>query len=886
MKNHKKANRLRFPLLLLSISFIVTGLITTVWVPASVAGSRGQEIKDSASPVDAFDASELEQLPANQRSFQDLQRLAPGIVVQDQQNNEGNVSIRGLPSTNWRDYSSATDIDGVTLPAATSLSYSGFDFGYKDRFDMGLTYSSTYKGWNDQLHRDTLRFDFNPFDNTILTPESVSQPEYVTGLPATFYHYKPIGELSLGSIGFDYRYTDPGVQPSYGTSDQSASGLADSTASSEKRELLRTITGGLMTGKPIIDIGQTVYQNTDSIITAAEAVAMSYAAHDMVMWDGEPPNAEELDEIIGSALLTTWFMVLQNGDAISPRDAALAMANTAFTLSGDLTRAHEIAMFTLDNYGNATEEDRTFVNGVLGFVAMGQMFAGRMPAGVNYDSLYKPEKGVGKIALWGQVELDPVFTYLELWRWFMGPVAPNDPLYKKEGGGKAAAGLKKGLGFLLGAVGAPVAVEDNLANDQWGLHAVGFTPRGAPGSAWDIVDGSHENVVVAVIDSGLDTAHPDGPEYQWTNADEVPDNGVDDDANGYVDDVHGWNFVGENNDIRDDFGHGTFVAGIIAAKRNNGVGIAGINPGARIMTLKVLSEKGSSKSIGVYRAVRYAVDNGARVLNLSLGGRGLSPLEQIGINYAYTMGCIVVVAAGNQSGNIAEFGPPGARRSFSVASMNMDSSRRDASNKGLNVALAAPGESVYSLTAQFEGDRDARVVPLFAKGYHRLNGTSFAAPFVAATASLIWTKHPHLDQRQVEDMILASAQDIHDPGWDLPTGQGKLDAFAALSQDPDRVLVPRITEFFVNKVKRRIASVDIYGVVRGDLKNYTVEVGRGTKPKKWQKVYGPSASSVDHNLICRIDGQYFAKGSKWKVRVTATGNDGQRTSHEVLVSKK
>ena len=227
--------------------------------------------------------------------------------------------------------------------------------------------------------------------------------------------------------------------------------------------------------------------------------------------------------------------------------------------------------------------------------------------------------------------------------------------------------------------------------------------------------------------------------------------------------------------------------------------------------------------------------------------------------------------------------PPSA---FSVASMNMDNSKRDASNKGLNVALAAPGESVYSLTAQFEGKRDNRVVPLFAKDYHRLNGTSFAAPFVAATASLIWTKHPHLDHRRVEDMILATAQDIHDPGWDMPTGQGKLDAFAALNQDPDKVLAPRITEFFVNKVKRRIASVDIYGVVRGAVKEYIVEVGRGKKPKEWQRAYGPATASVDHDLICRIDGQYFAKGSKWKVRVTAAGNGGQSKTHEILVSKK
>ena len=857
---------------LLAIIGFVAFTSLAIWVPEGEAGIKREGI-DAASPIQTIDSDDF-QASGKIEDLKDFMDTLPSFRAQQSQA-QGTAHIRGVTSQTWQKYPNLATIDGLRLPDFSELGHTSYDPAILKNFGLGLNYNRQFPGWNDRDHQDELRNLENPFANTSLTPEAVSQPEHVTGLPVRYVDYKGgFGPISMGAMGLDYQFTDPDDQQTQETTDQQDT-ITPGIVSPVQLALMRLVVYAVITNQSPHLMALALYQRTGNIYLVAEAMALTYYMYSMAMWGGVPPSALIVDQIIGLALLNTWFVILNNLQAIAYRDAALAMASTVLFFNWDVLQAQTIAILVLDMLGSAAYEDRSYVSGVLGFIALRQFMGrdGRVAVQVNYAFLFTPEKGARPISLWEQVSLFPIFAFFEVLRFFMGPVEPNDPLYMKEGSSKkTSGGLRKGLGFLLGAVGAPVQVEDKLADDQWGLHAVGYKPRGTPGSAWDIADGSEKNVVVAVIDSGLDTAHPDGPQYLWTNEDDIPGNGIDDDANGYVDDVHGWNFVGENNDISDDFGHGTFVAGIIAAKRNNGQGIAGINPGAQIMTLKVLNERGTSKSIGVYRAIRYAVDNGARVLNLSVGGRGLSPLEQVGINYAHTMGCIVVVAAGNQSGNIA--------------SMNMDNSRRDASNKGLNVALAAPGESVYSLTARFEGDRDQRVVPLLAKDYHRLNGTSFAAPFVAATASLIWVKNPHLNHYQVEDMILATAQDIHDPGWDMPTGQGKLDAYAALSQDPDRVLVPRITEFFVNKVKRRIASVDIYGVVRGDLKNYVVEVGRGTKPKKWQRVYGPATASVDHELICRIDGQYFAKGSTWKVRVIALGNNGQNKSHEVLVSKK
>ena len=379
-----------------------------------------------------------------------------------------------------------------------------------------------------------------------------------------------------------------------------------------------------------------------------------------------------------------------------------------------------------------------------------------------------------------------IFIESNLWRKIQEKevaVVPNDPLYLKRGVvGKKLSKVVKGIGTILkiGGFGfgvGPVSVGSPLdeARDQWGLPKVGFTPLTDPASAWNIEDGSRKNVVVAVIDSGLDMTHVDGPRYFWTNPGEIPGNKIDDDGNGYIDDIHGWNFVSENNNLRDDNGHGTFVTGIIAAKTNNGEGIAGINPGAQIMVLKAADRDGESQSLSIYRAIRYAADNGAMVINISLGKKGVSRLEQLGVNYAHARGCVVVVAAGNQGNPIEECGPSGLRRAFSIAAIDMNGKRRVNSNYGANVALAAPGESIYSLTSKF-GKRDGQITPLLPTKYHRLSGTSFSAPFVAGTASLLLAKNPRLTNKEIEDIMLETATDMRTEGWDVYTGTGLLDA--------------------------------------------------------------------------------------------------------------
>ena len=471
-------------------------------------------------------------------------------------------------------------------------------------------------------------------------------------------------------------------------------------------------------------------------------------------------------------------------------------------------------------------------------------------------------------------------------------VVPNDPLFNKKqsNAGKAVSTVTKGLGSLLKlgtgkgfSIGSGSSDDTPMPPGQWGMHRVGYTPLSDPRSAWKIEDGRQKNVVVAVIDSGLDLTHVDRPAFLWTNAGEIPDNQKDDDGNGYVDDINGWNFVGENNDITDYYGHGTFVAGIIAAKTNNGEGIAGINPGAQIMTLKAADKEGRARSLAIYRAIRYAVDNGARVINISLGAKGISHLEQVGVNYAYAQGCLVVVSAGNQTGDISEYGPPGVRRAFSVAAVNVNGKHRPSANNGFNVAMTAPGEHIHSLTAQ-QGKKDGVIAPMVPTTYHTLSGTSFSAPFVAGTASLLWAKYPQLTNRQIEAMLLNSAEDMDRPGWDRYNGAGLLKAGKALGSPTDDSLTVRFTEVFTNKRSSKIASLDVYGVVRGDLNSYVVEVGKGKKPGKWQQVFGPSNEPADYSLICRIDGKSL-KSRESTVRITAKSKSGQTRTASFLVRK-
>jgi subtilisin family serine protease len=351
-----------------------------------------------------------------------------------------------------------------------------------------------------------------------------------------------------------------------------------------------------------------------------------------------------------------------------------------------------------------------------------------------------------------------------------------------------------------------VAVIETLPDDpylatsgSWGqsyadLWALGMIR--AP-EAWAYSTGA--GTLVAVVDSGLDWVHPDVAENVWTNAAEaggLP--GVDDDQNGFVDDVRGWDFACQDADPADGHGHGTHVSGTIAATGGNGVGVIGVAYGARIMPVKALADDGYGQITDLANAVAYAALNGADVINNSWGcyGEGCADAALAdALALARSLGSVVVVAAGNEGADVSHAFPAGAPDVLTVAATGVDDSLPSFTNHGWLIDLAAPGggpaagwraESLYnvlSLRAAGTGD------PMFLVGtdYIRLAGTSMAAPHVAGAAALVLSANPSLTVAQVESVLRHSAADgVGDPsldvnGYDPHYGWGRLDVAAAVA---------------------------------------------------------------------------------------------------------
>jgi subtilisin family serine protease len=422
-------------------------------------------------------------------------------------------------------------------------------------------------------------------------------------------------------------------------------------------------------------------------------------------------------------------------------------------------------------------------------------------------------------------------------------------------------------------------------DDQWALKRIGFTPRGSGTSAWDLVQGAARAVIVAVIDTGLDYGHPDFPrEAIWRNPGETL-NGRDDDGNGYVDDVIGWNFVHRDNDPWDHTGHGTHVAGIIAAATGNGEGIAGINADVRIMPLKALNLAGKGLSAGIAEAVYYAVRHGARVINLSLGGEGLTGVQRRVIEYAHRKGVLVVVAAGNLGADTAKFGQAGLPQVLTVAATDVDDKPLRTSNWGQAVKIAAPGLDVLSLRARrtdfnlLSGDPDYRPgagVVGARELYYRASGTSFAAPFVAGVAALLLARNPGLTNVQVERMLLMSADDVGIPGWDQFTGAGRLNAVKALRADPDWYLLARLDALRPIREAGRTVVEALGSVTGSDLGGYRLELGGGEAPERWKAIGGVRTEPVPEGRLGVIPVSEITARGAWTVRVVAEDRKGNR----------
>ncbi len=346
-----------------------------------------------------------------------------------------------------------------------------------------------------------------------------------------------------------------------------------------------------------------------------------------------------------------------------------------------------------------------------------------------------------------------------------------------------------------------IVPNDPFLNEQWSLQKI-HAPQ-----AWDRTTGSPD-VVVAVIDTGVDIYNADLKENIWTNPKEIMGNHLDDDQNGYIDDLHGWNFVNNSNDVRpwgnatdtDAFLHGTLVSSIIGATGNNGIGIAGIAWNVKIMPLVALTAYGTGSTTDVAHAVRYAADNGANIINLSIEGDIRDPELDNAIAYARSMGILTVTVAGNghvdeKNPDAAAVGndldqapvypaceaPDGLYGTLTVSATDQEDRKASFANYGSCVDLVAPGVDLFGARPEASGARgETSSTPIYIGGF---DGTSVAAPIVSGVAALLKSIHPNWGASELRQRLIASAvpiDQLNAVAFRGKLGAGRVDAANAL----------------------------------------------------------------------------------------------------------
>jgi subtilisin family serine protease len=363
------------------------------------------------------------------------------------------------------------------------------------------------------------------------------------------------------------------------------------------------------------------------------------------------------------------------------------------------------------------------------------------------------------------------------------------------------AALVSTLGFV-SVVQARVP-DDTFYGRQWYLHQINAE------QAWDKTVGS-SSVIVAVIDTGFDIDHEDLKDNIWTNPKEIPGNGIDDDRNGYVDDVHGWNFVTDSNNVRprdmgtggDLYIHGTLVASLIGARGNNGIGITGVAWNVKIMPLTALDDMGEGSTERVADAIRYAVLNGAHLINLSLEGYTRTQDVEDALAFARSRGVLTMAAAGNSEfpdgedldvvrvypvclSQDQQFGVVG------VGGTDTLDQKAEYANYGSCVDLSAPASDLFGARPMSSA---TTTQPGYEGGY---SGTSLAAPLVTGVAALIKSVHPEWTASQIRERLLQSVTPIDGV---LPEalrgkmGRGRLDAAMALEDATSTVILSESVE--------------------------------------------------------------------------------------------
>lgn len=341
-------------------------------------------------------------------------------------------------------------------------------------------------------------------------------------------------------------------------------------------------------------------------------------------------------------------------------------------------------------------------------------------------------------------------------------------------------------------------VNDPLLGRQWSLRQT-HVP-----AAWDVTMGD-SSVIVAIIDAGVDTRNKDFKGALWTNAYEIAGNGIDDDNNGYIDDIHGWNFQDQtsstlpmrvNGQLDETYGHGTAVASIVAARANDHFGMVGVAPKVTIMPLIVLNGDGFGSNVALAEAIRYATAKKARVMNISVTGYEDDDSVRYALYEAEQSGIVVVTAVGNSSDELGydlaevpvypacNFADSSSTTMIRVTGTDSIDQRAPHANFGSSCTdIAAPGhELIGAHPIDLPEGSPATTTYEHVAG---LTGTSVASPMVAGTAALIASVNPVLTGAEIRQIIL-STTDAIEPGVALGAkgdlGYGRLNAEKAVKK--------------------------------------------------------------------------------------------------------
>jgi subtilisin family serine protease len=464
---------------------------------------------------------------------------------------------------------------------------------------------------------------------------------------------------------------------------------------------------------------------------------------------------------------------------------------------------------------------------------------------------------------------------------------------------------------------AAIIPSDIFFDNQWYLKKIS-----AP-DAWDAVTESSE-IIVAVIDSGVQISHPDLKNNIWKNIKEIPDNYKDDDNNGFIDDVNGWDFVNNSSDpapkflkdfTQDGILHGTIISGIIAAESNNNIGITGISWHAKIMALKVLDDKGEGDTRNIIRAIDYAINNSADIINLSFVGEGYSQGLESAIKRAYEAGIIVVAAAGNEQagGNggaldkkpmypACHDGKNGENMVIGVAATDTIDQKASFSSYGFKcVDISAPGVSIFSTSVYSPVHNIGNInFNNYYEGYW--SGTSMAAPMVSGALALISGVNPGLSRKQIIDFLLQNTDNINrlNPNYLSQLGTGRLNIFKSAMAAKNNLLKNNysvINAPFSNnssqiKITDKNGKMDNKFIAYGDkfLGGVNVAAGDVDGDSRDEIITGPSSGGGPHIKIFdaqgNLKGQFFAYDKNFRGGVNvAVGNiiGGIRSSQKEII---